>query len=374
MNKKCFDNQKKIIVKIGTSLITSSSGRLDSARMENLVGQVASLKKAGHKVLIVTSGSIAAGVECLGLKTRPKEIPKLQAAASVGQGLLIERYANLFKKYGLKVGQVLITQFDTTHRQQYLNTRNTLTKLFELGVVPIVNENDTTAVDEIRFGDNDTLAALVASLTKADLLILLSDVEGLYTVDPRLNKEAKLLHEIKEITPEIESSSGGVGTKFGSGGMVTKIQAAKIAMFAGVCMVIASGKRPNVLLDVVDGKPIGTIFFPKKKRISSKKIWIAFGRISKGKIVVDDGAKKAVVEGGKSLLPAGVVDCLGKFYVGDAVNVVDVDGEIFAKGLVNFSSEEIAKIKGLRRNEVIGKFSDEASHEIIHRDCLVVLK
>ncbi|HDP69465.1 MAG TPA: glutamate 5-kinase [Actinobacteria bacterium] len=373
MKKKCLGNGKKIVVKIGSSLITASSGKLDSRRMKSLVNQVATLKKRGHQVLIVTSGAIAAGVECLGLKTRPKEIPELQAAASVGQGLLIERYANLLDKHGFKVGQVLITQFDIIHRQQYLNARNTLNKLFALGVVPVVNENDTTAVDEIKFGDNDTLAALVASLIQADLLILLSDIEGLYTVDPRLNKDAQLIREVKKITPEIELLAGGVGTKFGSGGMVTKIQAGKITTFAGVRMVIVDGSKPNVILDVVEGKPIGTVFLPKNKRTSSKKLWIAFGRTSEGKLMVDDGAKKAIVEGKKSLLPAGTVDCYGKFNIGDAVDIIDLNGAPFAKGLTNFDSDEVKKIKGLRRNEVIKKLSDGASEEIIHRDCLVVL-
>ncbi|MDO8886149.1 glutamate 5-kinase [Candidatus Oleimmundimicrobium sp.] len=374
MERKHLSGRKKIVVKIGTSLITTSSGRLNSKQMESLVNQVAMLRKQGHLILVVTSGAIAAGIECLGLKSRPKEIPKLQAAASVGQGLLVERYANLFNKYNLKVGQVLVTQFDVTHRQQYLNTRNTLNKLFELGVVPVVNENDTTAIDEIKFGDNDTLAALVASLIKADLLILLSDIEGLYTADPRLRKDAKLVCEVEDITSEVESLAGGVGTKFGSGGMITKIQAGKIATFSGVCMIIADGRKPNVVLDIVDGRPVGTVFLPKKKKVSSKKLWIAFGHTSKGKIKIDNGAKKAIIEGGKSLLPAGTIDCFGKFSVGDSVDIVDLNGEIFAKGLTNFSSDEIKKIKGLRRGEVVKKLSEEASEEIIHRDCLVVLK
>ncbi len=372
--KKCLNGQKKIVVKIGTSLIATSSGRLNSDWIESLVNQVAALKKQGHQVLIVTSGAIAAGVEGLGLKCRPKEIPELQAAASVGQGLLIERYANLFNKFGFKVGQVLVTQFDITHRQQYLNTRNTLNKLFELGIIPIVNENDTTATDEIKFGDNDTLAALVASLVKADLLILLSDIDGLHTADPRLSGDAKPVREVAVITPEIESLAGDAGTKFGSGGMVTKIQAGKIATFSGVCMIIADGRKSNVVLDVVEGKSIGTVFLPRKKRVSSKKLWIVFGRTPRGKVKVDDGAKKAIIEGGKSLLPAGVVDCSGKFDVGDAIDIVDSVDETFAKGLTNFGFEEIKTIKGLKRSEIVKKLSGEPSVEIVHRDCLVILE
>ena len=313
-------------------------------------------------------------MEQLGLPGRPTSIPELQAAASVGQGLLIQNYANLFKKHGLSVGQVLLTQHDTTHRQQYLNARNTLQKLLELGVVPIINENDTTAVDEIKFGDNDTLAALVSSLIEADLLVILTDTEGLYTTDPRLGGEARLISEVQEITPEIEAIGGGVGTDLASGGMFTKIQAAKVATFAQVGVVVVNGRTPNILLKVAEGEEVGTFFSPRAKGIDSRKRWIAFGRVSRGRIVVDEGAKEALCERGKSLLPAGVVACEGNFEFGDAVDIAGSDGRAFARGLTNYGCTELEKIMGLRSEEVGRVMGEDYSEEVVHRDCMVILK
>lgn len=367
-----MSGQKKIVVKVGSSLITTPSGRLDETRMERLARQIAHVKDGGDLVLIVTSGAIAAGMESLSLDERPKDIPSLQASASVGQGLLIERYADIFKRHAILVGQVLVTQFDTTHRQQYLNTRNTLNKLFELGVVPIVNENDTTAVDEIKFGENDTLAALVASLVGADLLILLSDIKGLCRTDPNLDQDAELICKVEEITAEIEALAKGSSSKFGSGGMITKIRAAKIATMSGVSMIIADGMREDVIIDAVAGRDVGTTFLPAKKRLSARKLWIAFGKVSKGRVVVDDGAKKAIIDGRKSLLPTGVLDYKGTFAVGDAIDVVDKEGDIFAKGLTNYGSDEIDKVKGFKVKDISTEAEQGLSKEIIHRDCLVV--
>lgn len=362
------------MVKLGTSVITSQSGRLDPVQMKNLVNQMAGLVEKGYEILLVSSGAIAAGVESLGLKRRPTAMRELQAAASVGQGLLVHQYATLFDKHNFKVGQVLITQYDFTHREHYLNARNTLETLLKMRTIPVINENDTTAVDEIKFGDNDTLAALVANLVEADLLIILTDTEGLYTGDPRRDKEARLLEEVTEITPAIEALGGGVGSQFGSGGMVTKLQAARIVTFASIGMVIANGSRPNVIADVVEGKSVGTFFVPQKKKVSSRKLWIAFGRTPRGKIVVDRGAKEAIISKGKSLLPAGVVDCQGSFKLGDAVSICDESGHIFARGLVNFSAGEVAKIKGMKSSEVSSVLPEAAGEEIIHRDFLVVLE
>jgi glutamate 5-kinase len=360
-------------VKVGTSVITTGSGQLDYKQLEYLVSQIAKLVKLDYELILVTSGAIAAGMEKLGFSRRPKAIPELQAAASVGQGLLMHEYARLFSVFGLGVGQVLLTQSDFSHRQQYLNARNTLEKLLELRVVPIVNENDTTAVDEIRLGDNDTLAALVANLISADLLIILSDTEGLCTGDPRCVDKVSLIEEVKEITPEVERAAGGVGTKFGSGGMATKVHAAKIVTCARIAMVIAHGRRPNVLLDIVDGGSVGTFFWPKAKKLDSRKLWIAFGRIATGKVVVDEGAKEALIKGKKSLLPAGIVSCSGHFKVGDAVDIVDRQGWVFAKGLTNFSIEEVRQIMGLKTKEISRILPDAVSEEVVHRDCLVIL-
>lgn len=369
-----FRKVRRIVVKIGSSTITSESGNLDLKKLESLIEDISKLKNKGFDIILVSSGAIAAGVERLALSKRPTLIPELQAAASVGQGLLIEQYSNLFKKYGLNVGQVLLTQSDTTHRQQYLNARNTIDKLIEFGVIPIINENDTTAIDEIRFGDNDTLAALVASLTNADLLIILTDIEGLFTDDPRINKEAKLISRVDEITEEIETLAGGIGSNLAVGGMVTKIEAAKVATFSGIGMIIANGRRKNVLEEIISSKPVGTFFAPAKKEIVGRKRWIAFGRISKGKIIVDDGAKNALCLKGKSLLPAGVIQGEGDFIAGDAVDIVDTNGCVFARGLTNYSASELGQIKGLKTSEISSVLSDDFEQEVIHRDCLVILK
>lgn len=322
----------------------------------------------------MSSGAIAAGVEGMGLKSRPKAIPELQAAASVGQGLLLHEYATLFGAHGIKVGQVLLTQYDITRRQQYLNSRNALKTLLKLGIVPIINENDATAVDEIKFGDNDTLAALVANLVRADILILLSDIDGLYTGDPRRQNGSSLIGEVRDITAEIEHLAGGAGTQFGSGGMVTKVQAAKIAVFAQVGMFIANGRAKNVLIDIMDGEETGTFFVPRTKRLSALKLWIAFGKAATGSVTVDDGAADVLTTAGKSLLPAGVIGSEGDFQEGDAVSIKDSQGQIFAKGITNFSRKEIDLIRGLKSSEIIKKYPDGVSEEVIHRDCLVILR
>lgn len=322
----------------------------------------------------MSSGAIAAGVEGLGLKSRPRDIPSLQAAASVGQGLLIHEYATIFKVHGIKVGQVLLTQYDVVQRQQYLNSRNVLKTLLKLGIIPIINENDATAVDEIKFGDNDTLAALVANLVKADLLILLSDIDGLYSADPRYVDKVNLIYEVKDITSDIEKIAGGNGSHFSSGGMATKIQAARIATFAQVAMVIANGRRENVLLDIMEQKKVGTFFAPRKKKLSARKLWIAFGKAATGSITVDDGAVNALVLRGKSLLPAGIVVSEGSFQAGDAVDIKDLQGRIFAKGITNYSTEEVDQIKGLKSSEVMKRYPDSLSEEVVHRDCLVILR
>lgn len=371
---ECLPKAKRIVVKVGTAVISTPSGRLDLERMNNLVIQMANLAKKGYQLLLVTSGAIAAGLERLGKEERPSAIPELQAAASVGQGLLLQQYNNLFSQHDLKVGQVLLTQFDIIHREQYVNASNTFEKLFELGVIPVVNENDTTAVEEIKFGDNDTLAALVANLVKADALIVLTDTEGLYTTDPRADTKAKLIAEVQEITSEIERLAGGKGTEFGSGGMVTKVRAARIVTLAGASMVVADGRKPNVLLDIMEGKEVGTFFAPHKKKMTSRKAWIAFGRTTKGTIIVDDGAKEALRGKGRSLLAAGVLSCEGSFSMGDAVDIADTQGNVFAKGLINFNAQELNQIKGLKSSEVSRVLTGEASEEVIHRDCLVILK
>ncbi len=371
---QCTNQAKRVVVKVGTNVMATPSGRLDSQKMGDLVRQITELTKRGIKMILVSSGAIAAGLQKLGIEERPTAIPELQATASVGQGILLHQYINLFGKHDVKVGQVLLTQYDITHRQQYVNASNTFEKLFDLDVVPIVNENDTTAVDEIKFGENDTLAALVANLVKADLLIILSDVEGLYTANPNRDRTARLISEVREITPEIEEKAGGADTTFGSGGMITKLQAARIVTLAGAGMVVAAGERENALLDIMAGEPVGTFFYPKKKKMGSRKAWIAFGRMTKGSVVVDDGAKEAILKKGKSLLPAGIVKCQGDFSIGDAIYIKDMNGNVIAKGLASFSCKELSSITGLKSEEISKKIKGVSSEEAVHRDCLVVFK
>ncbi|MHB0976534.1 MAG: glutamate 5-kinase [Candidatus Aquicultorales bacterium] len=365
---------KKVVIKIGTSTLTTETGRIDHAHLRHLVEQIGWLVGTGRNVIVVTSAAIAAGVEALGLEERPTAIPELQAAASVGQGMLLHEYTRLFAEMGITVGQVLLTQNDVTHRNQYLNARNTLKTLLDLGTVPIVNENDATAVDEIKLGDNDTLASIVANVAEMDLLVLLSDVEGLYTCDPRDGGESCLLSVVEEITPEIEELAGGAGTKFASGGMFTKLQAAKAVTFGGMGMIIADGRRANVIRDLFEGEKLGTAFLPRKRRMASRRLWIAFGKQPTGTVVVDEGARKALVGQGRSLLPAGVTGVKGEFSVGDTVDVEDSEGRVFARGLTNFSSQEVRRIQGLRSSEAAELVPDAESEELIHRDCLVILR
>lgn len=374
MRKKCVLEAKRIVVKVGSAVITTKTGRLDSAQIKAISSQIAALMRQGFQVVLVTSGAIAAGLEKLGLKQRPTAISELQAMASVGQGLLMQRYMTETESFAVSVGQVLLTQYDIQHREHYVNASNTFEKLFDLDVLPIVNENDTTVVEEIKYGDNDTLAALVTNLIKADALIIMSDIDGLYTSDPRKDKKATLIPEVKEITADIEKLAGGAGTVFGSGGMVTKLSAANIVTFAGAAMFLIDGKRKDVLVDVMKGLEIGTFFAPKNKKMASRKAWIAFGTPVKGRVTVDDGAKDAILNKGKSLLAAGVIAVSDGFEDGDTVDIVDRSGALLAKGLANVGAAELNKIKGMKSKDIEERYSQLDVSEVVHRDCLVVLR
>ncbi|MCK4648634.1 glutamate 5-kinase, partial [bacterium] len=319
-----FSKARRIVVKVGSSLLTEKN-RLNLKRIEEIVDQLASLQKENKEVILVTSGAIAGGMGRLNLK-KLITIPQKQAAAAIGQNLLMGIYERLFKKRGCLVAQVLLTSEDIQNRKRYLNARNTLLTLLNYKAIPIVNENDTVAVGEIKFGDNDTLSALVASKVEADLLIILTDTKGLYTADPKRRKGVRFTQprragagfvgEVSEITPQLERMASGPGTLKGTGGMVTKLRAAKIARSSGVAMVIADGRMRNVLLKVLAGERLGTLFLPKE-RLKSRKKWIAFGVILKGKIRVDKGAREAISKRGKSLLPSGIIEAKGRFSIGD---------------------------------------------------------
>jgi glutamate 5-kinase len=318
----------RIVVKVGSSSLTTAAGGIDPVRVARLTDALAAARTAGHEVVLVSSGAIAAGLAPLGLKRRPRALPPQQAAASVGQGLLVHRYTEELARHGLVAGQVLLTPHDFVQRAQYLHARETLRRLLDLGVIPVVNENDTIADDEIRYGDNDRLAALVSHLIGADLLVMLTDTPGLFTADPRLDTEASLIEEIAEVDAALEAVAGASGTPHGSGGMASKLAAAKIAAWSGVRAVIAAADSPSVVLDAVEGKPVGTVVHPRQQRLPSRKLWIAFARGAAGRVVVDDGARRALTRDGRSLLPAGVRDVDGRFEADDAVEVVGEIGEI----------------------------------------------
>lgn len=365
-------NGRRVVIKVGSSTL-APDGSLDIAYVRGLVGEVCDLMADGIRPVIVTSGAIAAGVGRLALESRPTDMPSLQAAASVGQVALIECYAALFAERHVAVGQVLLTRHDTGHREAYLHARDTFERLMELGAVPVVNENDTVAVDEIRFGDNDTLAALVATMVGAKLVVLLSDIEGLYDADPRHSHEAQLLETVDVLTDDLISAAGGSGSTVGSGGMATKVEAARVLMKAGIPLVVCDGRRPRVVSDAVAGRSCGTVFSPQAGTMGARKLWIALGRKPAGEIVIDDGARRAVLEREASLLPAGVVGVKGSFAQGDAVVLVDTAGSVVARGLTSMSSLDVDAVKGLTTPEIAQRVPALAGREVVHRDSLAVL-
>ncbi len=366
---------KRIVVKIGSSSLTAHEGFLDIGNMKKFCREIKEAVGRKLQVIVVSSGAIAAGLQKLGIGGRPEDISMLQAAASVGQVELMRIYSNIFADEGIKVGQILLTQEDTTSREQYLNIRSTIETLLGMGIVPVINENDSVAVDEIKFGDNDILAALVASLTDSDLLVILTDIEGLYEKDPKIDPQAKVIKIVDEITEGIEEISGGAGSLYGLGGMASKVRAAKVCHFSGIGLAVANSREERVLARIIDGEDIGTFFVPQKgKKVKSLKRWIAFGMRAKGSIVIDEGAKKAIIEKGKSILPVGVVDVEGSFNPGDTLKVYSLDGELIAKGISNFSDKEVRSIKGKNEKQLSEEIGGGLCKEIIHRDCLVVFK
>jgi glutamate 5-kinase len=364
---------QRFVIKVGSSTLTSETGGIDRDYVTSLVAEIADAVDSGVQVVLVTSGAIAAGVARLGLAERPTDMPGLQAAASVGQVALIETYQTLFAARGVTVGQVLLTRHDTGHRESFLHARDTFERLLELGAVPIVNENDTVAVDEIRWGDNDALAALVATMVNATTVVLLSDIAGLYDADPRISREARLLEYVDELTDDLVAAAGGSGSDVGSGGMATKIEAANILMKAGIPMVICDGRRPQVVADAVAGRQVGTVFSGGDVTLGARKLWIALGSKAAGEVVLDDGARDAVVGRNTSLLPAGVVAVRGSFGPGDAVVLVDRSGGIIARGLTEFSSADLDRVKGLKSAQIAQMLPHVAGKAVVHKDHLVIL-
>jgi len=363
---------ERVVVKVGTSTITRETGASNLARMEEIVREIVGLKDEGREMVLVTSGAIAAGMNRMGLSVRPKGVPERQALAAVGQGVLMHLYETMFASYGQTAGQVLLTKENSLRHNQYTNSRNALLALLDMGVVPVVNENDAVSVDELKIGDNDTLSATVASLVDADALIILSDVDGLFTANPQENPDAKLISEVHEITPEIEGLAGGAGTAGGTGGMVTKLAAAKIAMSAGVTMVIARGDRIGVMREVLSGEPVGTVFHAREAHLRARKAWLAFGRHIEGNLTVDEGCVEAM-RGGASLLAAGVVTVDGDFSEKSTVRVLGPDGREIARGIVNYGAEDLRRIAGKSTKEIAKLLPGAAHDEVIHRDDLVMI-
>lgn len=375
--REALKKAKRIVVKVGTSTITYPNCSRNFTRIDHLARELADLHNRGKEIILVSSAAVAVGVERLGLKEKPKTIPGKQAAAAVGQGILMHTYEKIFGEYGQVVAQVLLTRTEMLDRHRYTNSRNTFMELFRQNVIPIVNENDVVALDDLKIGDNDNMSALVAGIVDADLVIILSDVDGLYTANPAKVEDAKLISEVYEITPEIEGIAGDAGSGFGTGGMCTKVQAAKAANSSGINLVIASGSEKEAVTRIVNGENLGTLFVSAESRLKFRKRWLAFGARIAGSIVVDKGCVAALKkEGSCSILPAGIVNVEGDFEPGSTISVKDENNYEIARGLSRYSSEELAKIKGCNSREipeVLGENIPEFDSVAVHRDDLVLL-
>ena len=373
MRKELLKKVKRIVVKIGSSVLTREDNGIDPVFIDGLADQVAAMRQDGREIVIVTSGAIAAGRRDLGLLDRPRTIPQKQAAAAIGQTRLMRSYEDAFARHGLRTAQILITRSDLADRTRFLNARATLETLLECGAVPVINENDTVVVDEIKFGDNDNLSSLVTNLVDAHLLVILTDIDGLYDANPRSNPDARLVPLVKAITREIERAAGGAGSSVGTGGMATKVAAAKKAGKSGVATLIVNGKVPGILVCAMAGDEVGTLFLPARESLPSRKHWIAYTLRPKGRVIVDEGARTVLSQHGRSLLCSGVVRVEGDFDRGDPVRVCGPDGTEFARGLVDYSHRELVLIMGHKSTEFEALLGYKYGDEVIHRDNLVVL-
>ena len=364
-----------IVVKVGSRVLTHDDGTLDERQIARLAEEIGQLCEAGRRVVLVSSGAVGAGMSQLGLEKRPQDVAQLQAVAAVGQARLIEAYDRTFRKHGRTAAQVLLTADDVDDRTRYLNVRNTIRSLLDFNAVPIINENDTVAVDELvaTFGDNDRLAALLTNLLRAPLLVILSDVEGLYDGDPE-RPDARLVPLVEELSTAVMAYASDRGSSVGTGGMASKLEAARIATMAGENVIIASGRRPGVLRDILDGKTVGTMVLAQGKSISPRKRWIGFSAQPCGQVTVDAGARAAIVERGRSLLAIGIVRTDGQFRKGDLVTLVDRQGREIARGLSNYRADEVERIKGLRSDRIAQVLGHRPYEEVIHRDNMAVLE
>ena len=366
-----IESIRRVVVKVGSNVLTAPDG-LNIKIMRELARQIGTLMDRGLEIILVSSGAMASGVKKIGLDRRPDELPRRQAVAAVGQAGLIMEYEKVFERHGRKVAQILLTSEDLTSRKRYLNARNTLNTLLEWKIVPIINENDTVSVEEIKLGDNDNLAAMISLLMDADLLISLSDIDGLFTKDPRTHADAQLIPVVAAITKGTEKAAGSIPGPLGTGGMLSKLAAARKVNSAGVPMVIAKGDKPGILTRLLDGEPHGTYFVPRREKLTRRKCWIAFSLKTKGSLTVDAGAKTALTLRGKSLLASGVVAVQGEFAVGAAVEFMGPEGEPLGVGLVNYSAADIRRVMGLRSQHIRQVLGHKSYDEVIHRDNLVI--
>ncbi|MEJ2102151.1 MAG: glutamate 5-kinase [Desulfobacterales bacterium] len=366
-----FELARRVVVKIGSNVLTENNG-LNVKVIRSITGQICRLIDSGREVILVSSGAMASGVKKVGLSMRPDELPKRQAVAAVGQAGLIREYEKAFDRHHKKVAQILLTSEDLSNRKRYLNARNTMVTLLAWQVVPIVNENDTVSVEEIQFGDNDNLAAMITLLMDADILINLTDIEGLFDKDPRIHQDAELIPVVTAINKNTEQFASEIAGALGTGGMMSKIRAARKVVSAGIPMVIAKGDRPGILTKIFSDNARGTFFVPRKEKLTSRKCWIAFSLKPQGVIEIDDGAAEAILKNGKSLLPSGIVAVEADFNIGAAVEFKNQKNEILGIGLANYSATDIRKIMGLKSNRIKAVLGHKSYDEVIHRDNLVI--
>ena len=365
---------KRVVIKIGSRVLTAGSDVLHNEVFRNVAKNISGLKKDGYEIIIVSSGAVAAGRKSLTCIEQPVSIPQKQASAAIGQVRLMRLYEDCFNAHGHNTAQVLLTHDALSDRKKFLNARNTLFTLLHCGIIPIINENDSVVVDEIQFGDNDILSALVTNLVDADLLLILTDRDGLFAQDPERCEDATLIKVVEKITKEIETLAKGSSSSVGTGGMISKIDAAKKASIYGIPTIVVNGNTKNIITGVFKGEDVGTLFLPSQSKLSSRKHWIAFNLKPKGTLIVDDGAKQAVVKMGKSLLSSGLLDVKGNFKFGDPVKCVDTNGVEFARGLINYRAEEVFRLRGLHSRDIKKVLGYKYYDEIIHRDDLVVLE
>ncbi|MBU2539146.1 MAG: glutamate 5-kinase [Proteobacteria bacterium] len=373
MRRRFLDRAKRVVIKVGSAVLTTGEG-LNHPVLDNLAREICALRQSGRQVILVSSGAVAAGRRKMALGDRPLTLREKQAAAAIGQSSLMRSYEKIFEQLGQKVAQVLLTHDALSHRDRYLNVRNTLFTLLDWGLIPIINENDTVSVEELRFGDNDALGAMVTNLTEADIFVCLTDVPGLFSANPLTNPEAKPVYTVAKIDATVQGMVGNVQSALGTGGMGSKVKAAKMVSARGGCSFIGPGRESDTISRLFAGDLVGTFFLPQEEKLASRKHWIAYTLRPQGSLVLDGGACKALLQGGKSLLPSGILEVRGKFGIGAPVHCVSEKGEPLAAGLVNYASGDIDRIKGVKTNQIEQVLErPKDSDEVIHRDNLVIL-